>query len=228
MTPEIEVDEFQRHFADLFNGNGKPAIGLGDMEWADTQFTVTSTDVARALHRSKCGKSRGNCAYTLDAIQWHNDDALYDALAKMAEIWLNHGVPAELNAMLYMPLFKGKGSRKDPDGYRGISLIHPLGKLLSMIVLQRLEDDAEALSLRAKCQSGFRKHHQTEDNAILLRSVLQQCKYRKWTATVCFVDLRKAYDTIPRLLLLETFAYKLGIARETVAAMARLYTNITA
>ena len=53
--------------------------------------------------------------------------------------------------MLYMPLFKGKGSRKDPDGYRGISLIHPLGKMLSMIVLQRLEEDAEALSLRAKC-----------------------------------------------------------------------------
>ena len=69
----------------------------------------------------------------------------------MAEIWLNRGVPAELNAMLYMPLFKGKGSRKDPDGYRGISLIHPLGKMLSMIVLQRLEEDAEALSLRAKC-----------------------------------------------------------------------------
>ena len=35
-TPEIEVEEFQRHFAELFNGNGKPAIGLGDMEWADT------------------------------------------------------------------------------------------------------------------------------------------------------------------------------------------------
>ena len=42
------------------------------------------------------------------------------------------------------------------------------------------------------------------------------------------MDLRKAYDTVPRLLLLETFANKLGIARETVAAMARLYTDITA
>ena len=130
--------------------------------------------------------------------------------------------------MLYMPLYKRKGSRKDPDSYRGISLIHPLSKLMSTIVLHRLEMDAEELQLRAKCQGGFRKHHHTEDNAILLRSVLQQCKYRKWTASVCFVDLRKAYDTVPRLLLLETFANKLGIARETVAAMARLYTDITA
>ena len=80
--------------------------------------------------------------------------------------------------MLYMPLFK-KGDRSDPDCYRGISLIHPLGKLLSMVVLNSLETEERTLNLRAKCQAGFRRHHRTEDNALILRSALRQCRLMK-------------------------------------------------
>ena len=96
---------------------------------------------------------------TIHALQGHNDEALYDTLAKMTEIWLNNGIPPELNAMLYMPFYKGKGSHKEADNYHGISLIHPLSKLMSTIVLNRIEEDAKALSFYTKCQSGFRKHH---------------------------------------------------------------------
>ena len=45
---------------------------------------------------------------------------------------------------------------------------------------------------------------------------------------MCFVDLRKAYDTVPRLQLLETFRHELGIDPSIVSALAKLYTNITA
>ena len=81
----------------------------------------------------------------------HEHDAIYDALAHATQVWLNKGVPKQLNAMLYMPLYKGKGARTDPDSYRGISLIHPLGKLMSTLVLNQLEKNAEDLKLRAKC-----------------------------------------------------------------------------
>ena len=52
--------------------------------------------------------------------------------------------------MLYLPLHK-KGDKKNADCYRGISLIHPISKLLSMIVLNRLEQEAEELDLHASC-----------------------------------------------------------------------------
>ena len=42
------------------------------------------------------------------------------------------------------------------------------------------------------------------------------------------MDLRKAYDTIPRAKLLRTFIDKLGISPSVVAALAKLYTDITA
>ena len=41
--------------------------------------------------------------------------------------------------MLIMPFYKCKGSKLDPDNYRSISLIHPVGKLLAVLVLGKLE-----------------------------------------------------------------------------------------
>ena len=51
-------------------------------------------------------------------------------------------MPKVVNSMLIMPLYKRKGSKLDPDNYRGISLIHPVGKLLAALVLEKLEQHA--------------------------------------------------------------------------------------
>ena len=45
--------------------------------------------------------------------------------------------------MLLLPLHK-KGDKSDPDNYRGISLIHPLGRLFCKTVTNRLETDPNA------------------------------------------------------------------------------------
>ena len=93
----------------------------------------------RALAKVKNGKSSGNCAYTIDLVKHHKHVQLYDSLALLCEACLSHGIPKAVNSMLIMPLYKRKGSKLDPDNYRGISLIHPLGKLLAALVLEKLE-----------------------------------------------------------------------------------------
>ena len=67
---------------------------------------------------------------------------LYDALALLCEEFSSCGVPKAMNSMLVMPLYKCKGSKLDPDNYRGISLIHPVGKLLAALILVKLEQHA--------------------------------------------------------------------------------------
>lgn len=69
-----------------------------------------------------------------------------------------------------MPLFK-KGDKQDCSNYRGISLLQPLAKLYTKCVLHRLERVVEQDALRAKEQSGFKKFHKLEDNALVLLTI---------------------------------------------------------
>ena len=186
--------------------------------------------MAEAIWRIKNNKSRGNSAYPLDWLKNHECSKFYEALAHLAKVCLNNRVPASLNSMLYMPLFK-KGDRANSDCYRGISLIHPLGK--------DAKHDQCCENLSANCSSWDCEQSARQ---AFVRSIEQktmhssygrsscQCKLSKWSTYICFVDLRKAYDTIPRVKLLRTFIDRLGISTSIVAAVlaTKLYTDITA
>ena len=52
--------------------------------------------------------------------------------------------------------------------------------------------------------------------------------HRKEDAYMCFVDLQKAYDRIPRERLLKAFAHELHVPDDVVAALRRLYTGLSA
>ena len=88
-VPQCTVDAFQSHFQQLFVGNGRPTISLGDMHWSDDPFTVSTGSIQVALYRCKNGKSRANCAYPLDWLKGHDHDGIYDALAHVAQLCLN-------------------------------------------------------------------------------------------------------------------------------------------
>ena len=105
-------------------------------------FEVDRQALLDALCKVKNGKSSGNCAHPIDLLKHHKHVQLYDALALLCEEFLNRGVPKVVNSMLIMPLYKCKGSKLDPDNYRGISLIHPVEKLLAALVLGNLEQHA--------------------------------------------------------------------------------------
>ena len=47
-------------------------------------------------------------------------------------------------------------------------------------------------------QAGLRKDHRTTDQTFVLRTLIESVRARKVPLFTCFVDFKKAYDTIPR------------------------------
>ena len=86
----------------------------------------------------------------------------------LCEECLSHGMPKAVHLMLIMPLHKCKGSKLDLNNYRGISLIHPVGKVLAALVLGKLEQHSEEHTCRAAYWAGFCKRHRVEDTVISL------------------------------------------------------------
>ena len=106
----------------------------------------------------------------------------------------------------YSPLFKS-GSHKDPSNYRGIAINSALGKVFSMILSNRLESFAKENKLIDDTQIGFKKGSRTVDHMFILTTLIDKyVKKLKSPLYVCFVDFRKAYDSVWRQALL----YKLS------------------
>ena len=65
-------------------------------------------------------------------------------MAALFNAFVERGYPAELNRMLLLPLHK-KGDEAACENYRGILLMHPLGRLFSKVVTSRLLHDPAAV-----------------------------------------------------------------------------------
>ena len=97
-----------------------------------------------------------------------------------------------------------KGAKEDPDNYRGISLMSCLGKFFLTIINNRLIEYCLHKGILSPSQLGFVKGNRTSDPHIMIHNVLQRyCHRSKKRLYGCFVDFSKAFDSVPRNILLE-------------------------
>ena len=82
--------------------------------------------------------------------------------------------------------------------------------------------------MRGKGQAGFRPRHSTIDNCVTLRHLIEKIWDKQGKTTYCcFVDFKKASDTIPRDKLWRRME-ELGIPSEYRAAVHKPYKQVSA
>ena len=97
-----------------------------------------------------------------------------------------------------VPLYKGTGPATDPDNYRSIAITPPFAKLFMAVVNKRLTAEANARELHAPTQAGFRAHHSTIEQALILQTLVQHSLHTKYPLCLAFIDLKRAYDSVNR------------------------------
>lgn len=140
--------------------------------------------------------------------------------------WLrvNEAVPADWQSSTIVNLYK-EGDRADPGNYRGIALISCIGKLYLSLWAQRLADHGE-ITL-GEYQGGFRWGRSTVDQALTLYEVLRQRKREKKDTFLCFVDFRKAFDTVWHSGLWKRL-WDSGVRGKAWRIVRKLYSSIDA
>ncbi|KAJ8024120.1 hypothetical protein HOLleu_36756 [Holothuria leucospilota] len=81
-------------------------------------------------------------------------------------------VPTDWTIGLIQPIYKGKGSPKDVDNYRGITLLSSIGKLFTSILNDRIMNYMQVTGFLGDEQAGFRKGHSTLDHIFVLHTVI--------------------------------------------------------
>ena len=128
------------------------------------------------------------------------------------------------NTSSITPIPKG-GDAYNPDNYRAIALSSCIGKLFSSILLNRLIEFRQSSAPEHPNQLGFQKKAQTSDHRLTLKTLIEKYahKHRKKLYT-CFVDFRKAFDSVAREALLFKIA-ELGIGGNFFMTLHNMYTN---
>ena len=106
---------------------------------------------------------------------------------KMPDIWCQG---------LITPIYKS-GDKSDPTNYRGICVSSCLGKMFSSILNQRLYLYFEENKILHNSQIGFLPENRTADHVFTLRTLIDKyVHYHKEKVYACFVDFRKAFDSV--------------------------------
>ena len=104
---------------------------------------------------------------------------------------------------IIVPIHK-KGSKTDPDNYRGIALATCLSKLFAAVLNLRLLNFVLEKGVISKNQLGFMPGNRCSDALIILHNLFNKyCLRDKKYIYACFVDFKKAFDTVPRHILFQ-------------------------
>lgn len=140
--------------------------------------------------------------------------------------WLRErSVPAELKRGIVTPIHK-TGPKDEVQNYRGITLMPCAFKILMTIFARRLYKKLESRYFFVPEQHGFREQLDCVSMALNVVEIIQRRQSHKLPTFVCFIDLKKAYDSVPREALFEKLR-KVGLDEEEMEFVENCYEGQT-
>ena len=192
---------------------------------ADTREAEAPTlgEVRAALNRLKAFKAPGGDGIATALLQ-HGGSEFENMLWQLlVQVWEREDIPTDWEEAIIAVLYKGKGDVHDPNNTRGLSLLNTGLKVLSNLVLNRLQPHAEEVI--GEYQAGFRRGRSCTDHIHTLRAYLAARREHQQDTHLIFVDFQKAYDTVIREVLWERMR-EMGIPHKLIR-MAQVMSRCT-
>ncbi len=115
-------------------------------------------------------------------------------------------IPVQLKSAVVTPILKS-GNHDEPSNYRPISILPAIAKIFEKFIANQINDYLEGNNLLNPSQHGFRKHHSTTTNLILLTEELRSAMDDKRATGILSLDLSKAFDCIDHSILLHKLTH---------------------
>ena len=189
------------------------------------ESTPSPREVGKCMKRLKNGRCQGTDGVYAEQLKYSDSVALLEYITLLVVmIWSCLQVPKNWLSASITCLYK-RGLKSLAENYRGLSIIATLSKVVSGIIVERIRQSYESILLPS--QFGFRANKSTCDAIFILRQILKTSKKSKKPLYVAFIDLKAAYDWIPRSALFQCLNIRLRCPR-LVAILRALYTGTKA
>lgn len=184
---------------------------------------ITLREVSDAVSRLLDGKAPG-CDGVVSEVLKNGGRAMNEALRELCAVMFGQSeVPADWLRGVIVPIHKDSDVQL-PANYRPITLLSIVGKVYTGVLQRRLMDWSEANGIVVEEQGGFRPGRGCPEQLYALTELIHLRRLRKRRTFACFIDIRKAYDTVwhegLKLRLLEC-----GIHGSMYRALCSLYSG---
>ena len=186
---------------------------------------ISLEEVKLMAKRLKSGKASGLDMLSAELLKHANDNFMI-VFTKLFNKLLQSGTfPEEWSIGIIVVLFKG-GDEADLNNYRGITLLSIFGKFFLGVLLERLNNVISNFEILEQNQIGFRKGYQTSDHIFTFRAIIENYfRNNKGPLYVCFVDFKKAFDSVDHKLLLQQLV-TYGIKGNFLNVITSLYDKV--
>ena len=221
----IPAKKWNDHFKKiLVNEERIPIFPPNSHENGELDHPITMDELDKASYVLKLNKASGHDSISNEMILGFLEVKPDLLVTLFNVVFSNNQKIDQWSLALISPIFKS-GSKMDPGNYRGISVLSCLGKLFTSILNQRLLQYVIEKNILKKEQLGFIAGNRTSDAHITLNTLIQlYCHKNGKRIHSCFVDFRKAFDSIPRDILF-TKLVKIGVSGTFFNNVKTLYEN---
>ena len=184
----------------------------------------TLEEVIAAIRGMSGGKAGGRSRILPELLKFSNASVLHYVHDLINDVWAKGAVPKDWVDADIVPIPK-KGDLTSCDNWRGVALLDVVGKLCAKIILGRLQLLAEDVLPEEQC--GFRRGRSCSDMAFVFRQFIEKCHEHRTRAFLVYIDLRKAYDSIPRAALWSVLS-RVGVPEHLVRLIESFHSGMSA
>ena len=149
----------------------------------------------KALSNGKAAGLNGLPIEVYKVIWFHSATGANILLDILCEFW-NNGNITEGWIKAKLRLLPKKGDLSDANNWRGIMLLDCFAKWVGSILGNRLKAVFEKVGMES--QNGFRPDRGCTDGLFTVKLALQKCMEHSVDTHTAFIDLVKAFDSVPR------------------------------
>ena len=220
------IDRWKDYFDDLLNvqelTGGLTNFSKDFRKEAFNENTkIGISEIRSIVNNLKNGKAAGVDDIRAEMIKNSGEMGIWWLYDIIDLAWETGKVPDDWTKGVIVPIYK-KGDKKVCGNYRGISLLSVPGKIYAGVLEKKLRNIVEGKLDEGQC--GFRPLRGCQDQIFSLRQISEKYYEKGKEVFLCFIDLEKAYDRVPREKLMEVVG-RYGVGKKLLRAIDSLYTN---
>ena len=227
-TTEENAEVFRVHFKQLFDRMPEFTSDFSSFPQSPValEFDVVPDDEEiKAACRKLKDKAPGDSGLLPQL--WKallSEDATFQILKSLIlDFWRSELPPKQWQKGLLKVLPK-KGDLRQPGNYRGIMLLEAAYKIITILLLNRLQPIAEGIDHEQQC--GFRPGRGCNDAVYTVKMAMKKRREHSQETWILFLDLVKAFDRVPRILLWELLG-KFGVPPKLIRLLKALHQDVS-